>query len=172
MNPKVKKTLWWSASSVASLVAIAIILVLIDQLIDLLPVRDTSAMVTYLENGDLESAKKCFAAGADINGHRKEGWSSDKHDGTTPLNAAMNSGSVKAVKWVIENGADVNKEKGSGYPIVLAAFEGNLQIVKELEKAGVNFDVEYAKLKPSELAERAGNSEDFVEYLRERENRE
>ncbi len=131
--------------------------------------KDTSALVNYVEAGDLVSASKCLKAGADINGFRLEGWSGHKHDGTTPLVVAINSDSLIAVKWVIANGADVNKKpNGSGHPIVMAAINGNIAIIQELEKSEVNFDITYLDIKLSDWASRTGHDEDFVKHIQDR----
>ena len=132
--------------------------------------KDVTALVDFVEAGDLLSAQKCLDAGADINGFRKEGWSGHKHDGETALAVAINSKSLKAVQWAIANGADVNmKSNGDCYPIATAAMKGDLEIAQELEKAGANFDVTYLNIKLSDWAERSGNSKEFIDYIRRKE---
>ncbi len=62
----------------------------------------------------------------------------------TPLIRAVKIGNLKAVKILVENGADINQgSKGDGSPLIEAAKLGHMPIVKYLveQKANVNIHV-------------------------------
>ena len=133
--------------------------------------EDSTDLVNYVERGDLISAQKCLDSGVGINSFRQEGWSGDRHNGATALIVAIEDDSLSKVQWVIDNGGDVNQKAGGyGYPITQASVQGNMDIIRELEKSGVKFDVIFLDMKCSEWARNSGHSDEFITYLLERES--
>jgi ankyrin repeat protein len=89
--------------------------------------------------GDVEKMQDLIAIGAEVN-------SSAGKDETSPLENAINGGHIKAVKFLLENGADPNFSSSSDISPLFHAFSnGNSEIVNLLMNNG-------AKLKlPSRL---------------------
>lgn len=85
--------------------------------------------------GDLAAVKEIITAGGKI----------DKKDiaGQTPLMYAAEAGGIEMVKYLVENGADVNAasgNKGRGTPLIYAAAANQIEVVKFLldNKADIN----------------------------------
>ena len=79
-----------------------------------------TALVFAAREGDLESARKLIAAGADVNQTTEYGW--------TPLLTAVNNRNYQVAKLLIEHGADVNlANKGGWTPLYLATDNRNIE---------------------------------------------
>lgn len=66
--------------------------------------------------GDVESAKKCAAAGKDLNQRNDRG--------VTPLGMAVGYNKIPFVRWLLDNGADVmRKDKAGNTALHYAAGE-------------------------------------------------
>jgi ankyrin repeat protein len=79
-----------------------------------------TALVFAAREGDLESAKKLIAAGADVNQTTEYGW--------TPLLTAVNNRNYQVAKLLVESGADVNlANKGGWTPLYLATDNRNIE---------------------------------------------
>ncbi len=77
--------------------------------------------------GDIEHIKTLLAFGANINGGTFFG------DQGTPLHRASGAGQVETVKFLIENGADVNiSNEASQVPLCYAAWNGHAEVAKVL----------------------------------------
>jgi ankyrin repeat protein len=79
-----------------------------------------TALVFAAREGDLESAKKLIAAGADVNQATEYGW--------TPLLTAVNNRNYQVAKLLVESGANVNlANKGGWTPLYLATDNRNIE---------------------------------------------
>ena len=79
-----------------------------------------TALVFAAREGDIESAKKLIAAGADVNQQTEYGW--------TPLLTAVNNRNYQLARVLIENGANVNlANKGGWTPLYLATDNRNIE---------------------------------------------
>ena len=79
-----------------------------------------TALVFAAREGDLESAKKLVAAGADVNQTTEYGW--------TPLLVAVNNRNYQVAKFLVDSGADVNlANKGGWTPLYLATDNRNIE---------------------------------------------
>ena len=59
----------------------------------------------------------------------------------TPLHEAANIGSLEIVKYLVENGCNVNSKSNSGRtPLFSAAFKGNAQIIEYLAQKGADMN--------------------------------
>jgi ankyrin repeat protein len=77
-------------------------------------------LVFAAREGDLESARKLIAAGADVNQTTEYGW--------TPLLTAVNNRNYQVAKLLVEHGANVNlPNKGGWTPLYLAADNRNIE---------------------------------------------
>jgi ankyrin repeat protein len=79
-----------------------------------------TALVFAAREGDLESARRLIAAGADVNQQTEYGW--------TPLLTAVNNRNYAVARLLIEHGADVNRaNKGGWTPLYLATDNRNIE---------------------------------------------
>jgi ankyrin repeat protein len=79
-----------------------------------------TALVFAAREGDLESARRLIAAGADVNQQTEYGW--------TPLLTAVNNRNYEVARLLIERGADVNRaNKGGWTPLYLATDNRNIE---------------------------------------------
>jgi ankyrin repeat protein len=79
-----------------------------------------TALVFAAREGDIESARKLIAAGADVNQTTEYGW--------TPLLTAVNNRNYQLAKLLVESGADVNlANKGGWTPLYLATDNRNIE---------------------------------------------
>jgi ankyrin repeat protein len=79
-----------------------------------------TALVFAAREGDLESARKLLAAGADVNQQTEYGW--------TPLLTAVNNRNYQVAQLLIEHGANVNlPNKGGWTPLYLATDNRNIE---------------------------------------------
>jgi len=79
-----------------------------------------TALVFAAREGDVESAKRLIAAGADVNQQTEYGW--------TPLLTAVNNRNYEVARLLIEHGADVNRvNKGGWTPLYLATDNRNIE---------------------------------------------
>ena len=79
------------------------------------------------ESGNIIGIKKALKSGANINGDQKNGL---------PMFYAIQSGDLKCIQYLIDNGADLESHKD----INDAIYSGNIEVVKLLLKNGVNVD--------------------------------
>jgi len=79
-----------------------------------------TALTFAAREGDLESAKRLVAAGANVNQTTEYGW--------TPLLTAVNNRNYALARWLIEQRADVNlANKGGWTPLYLAVDNRNIE---------------------------------------------
>ncbi|KAI8623610.1 ankyrin repeat-containing domain protein [Xylariaceae sp. FL1651] len=84
--------------------------------------------------GDTTLVTNLLNSGADINETGDAGELS-------PLYSAVDSGSIALLNFLLEKGADVNKEDNNsdyGYPLVLAAVGGHVNMVQAFLRAGAD----------------------------------
>ena len=61
--------------------------------------------------------------------------------GFTPLYAASHNGHLTVVQYLVEQGADMEKDDSDGWtPLTIACFEGHLDVVRYLLEQGANRD--------------------------------
>ena len=84
--------------------------------------------------GDLERVQMLVGGGADKDATVSHGW--------TPLYAASCNGHLAVVRYLVEQGADMEKaSSGSGWtPIIVASCWGRLEVVRYLLEQGANRD--------------------------------
>jgi ankyrin repeat protein len=79
-----------------------------------------TALVFAAREGDIESARRLIAAGADVNQPTEYGW--------TPLLTAVNNRNYQLARLLIEQGANVNlANKGGWTPLYLAIDNRNIE---------------------------------------------
>ena len=85
-----------------------------------------------VRKNDVKTARELVAAGADVN----EGLDSD---GRTPLIDAARFNKKDAVRFLLENNADVNKASDNGWtPLHWVVSQGKLSMLKTLVEAGAD----------------------------------
>ncbi|MCG8611722.1 MAG: suppressor of fused domain protein, partial [Pseudomonadales bacterium] len=92
----------------------------------------------------------------------------DWNGSDTPLKTAAYKGAFNAIKWLIENGADVNGTPLSAPPLVGAIHSGSLEIVKFLIENGASVDFTWGEVKftPISFAKSFGASHaSIVQFL-------
>ena len=93
------------------------------------------ALLSAVEEGDVEALKSALAAGADVNAADSEG--------VTSLMRAAETGNEEILKLLIEAGADVNAADCDDITSLICAAEtGNEEIIKLLIEAGADVNVE------------------------------
>lgn len=94
-------------------------------------------LYTAIENKDLKSVKECFNQGIEVN---FIDYARNRH---TPLMWASQYGNNDIVKYLIEQGAEVNKTQNFNrdYPLVLATKQENIDIVKTLIANGADLNI-------------------------------
>ena len=93
------------------------------------------ALLSAVEEGDVEALKSALAAGADVNAADSEG--------ITSLMRAAETGNEEILKLLIEAGADVNVENVYGdTALSVAAARGYVSCVEMLKAAGAEGDYE------------------------------
>jgi uncharacterized protein len=79
-----------------------------------------TALIFAAREGDIESARRLIAAGADVNQQTEYGW--------TPLLTAVNNRNYQLARLLVEHGADVNRpNKGGWTPLYLATDNRNIE---------------------------------------------
>ncbi len=79
------------------------------------------------QSGDLESLRRCLAAGADVNDYQ----------GIAPLHRAAEGGHAEAVDLLLQSGADIDRADANGdTPVIRAALRSQLQTVRLLLARG------------------------------------
>ena len=79
-----------------------------------------TALVFAAREGDIDSARRLLAAGADVNQATEYGW--------TPLLTAVNNRNYQLAKLLLESGADPNiANKGGWTPLYLATDNRNIE---------------------------------------------
>ena len=96
-----------------------------------------TALLWIARQGDVETLRLLLAQGADIQARVKKGTVA-LENGANALDLACSSRNVRAVKLLLEHGASVDK---SGRPLINAAMDGSLDIVKLLVAQGVSANV-------------------------------
>ena len=113
------------------------------------------ALIMACMEGDLEFVQTLVEAGININGIGTEGF--------TPLMVAASNQESKIVKYLIEQGADVNATTNGWNALIEAADEGSLKSMKFLLEAGA--DVNYFWTPGSPTAITMAASENYLECL-------
>lgn len=90
------------------------------------------AFIDNARKGDLKVLKLFLEAGEDINIHEND----------TPLTAAVRENNFNTVKFLIDNGADVNRPAYWETPIGVAAYNGYVKIAEILIKHGADVNVQ------------------------------
>ncbi|WP_054849042.1 ankyrin repeat domain-containing protein [Vulcanisaeta sp. JCM 14467] len=117
-------------------------------------------LLDAVKNGDLSKVIDLIKAGANVN-------VKDPTYGMTPLHYAVLGNRLDIVKYLIENGADINARDNTGKtPLHFAAKNGYLDIVKYLieNKADINVKDNIGKT-PLDYAEENGHK-NVANYLR------
>lgn len=87
------------------------------------------------ESGDVVAARHAFSAGADVNALDTR----TNTNGRRALNYAAINNRPAMIRWLVENGADVNRPNNSGFtPLHHAAESGSVEAVVELLKLGAD----------------------------------
>ena len=111
--------------------------------------------------GQLEAAKLLVAHGADIRAAASNG------SGYNALTGAVASGHTEIVKWLLQNGADVNYRYGAGYsPLLTAAANGHVAIVKMFLAHGADRNATTNDGKTAAQLAADRNHPEILEYLR------
>jgi len=121
----------------------------------------TSLHEAVLQN-NTDVALYLISKGADVNLKDSENF--------TPVYAAVNVGDRLLLEALVEAGADLNVQDGERKwsPMMLAAYDGNYEIVKFLKNLGVNLDlVSDAGYTALDFAEEQ-NHADVVKLLKEK----
>jgi hypothetical protein len=120
------------------------------------PVEYKEELQHAISNGDLDEVRRHFEI-RDLD--------SDEYDGT-PLHHAACLGTLEIVKFLVEQGADINRRGGNfDCPAVTyAAFNGNTEIVRYLVELGSVLDTSHALRNPLLMAAEEGHF-DIVSYL-------
>ncbi|MCK9283496.1 MAG: ankyrin repeat domain-containing protein [Rhodocyclaceae bacterium] len=107
------------------------------------------ALMLAAYRGDLENVKKLVAAGADVH---PAGW--------TPLLYAAFQGKAAVVRYLLENGAQVDAPAPNGQTALMLATLGNyVDVVDVLMAAGADMAiVDLQGQSAAEVAHRAGNN--------------
>jgi len=72
--------------------------------------------------GDTNLLQKYLKLGAEIDGHALDDW--------TALTIAAREGKIDTVKWLLNNGADINLPEGGGNtPLFWATESGNQELI-------------------------------------------
>ena len=113
-------------------------------------------LVLAIEAGDLGAFRRLF----DIND-----LASNEYDGSL-LHSAATFGTVEIVRFLVENGAEIDRPGGTykAPALTYAAEEGNIEIVRYLVEAGSILDVTQPLRSPLLRAAAEGEVE-VVEYL-------
>ncbi|MCY3884911.1 MAG: ankyrin repeat domain-containing protein [Gammaproteobacteria bacterium] len=91
---------------------------------------------TAAESGDISALQEAVKAGADVNTGR------DAEDQSLPLSLATRHRHVEAVKWLLENDANVNGQDGDGSTAAMAAaFFGYPDVFEILVEAGADLSM-------------------------------
>jgi len=119
---------------------------------------DVEDLIAASTRNDASMINICLICGVDVNGKEKWGWYR-KHDGRTPLTAAVQRGSVSTISRLIQAGAGVNFPDGFGErPAWTAAVRGEIEIITLLSEQGADFSVIYLKKSTVEIAIAAGHT--------------
>ncbi len=90
------------------------------------------ALIDAAYSGFLETVKTSIAKGANVN-------ILDDYKGTSLMASCMRNRSLSVVRYLIENGADVNIKTTNGTTaLMLAAYDGNLELIKFLVESGAD----------------------------------
>ncbi len=98
-----------------------------------------SELLKAVEEGNFREVKRLIESGADVN---ERSWYKDRWD-VTALHSAVRSGSLEAVKYLVDHGAKVTREDCRGiYSVLwLACVNGNDVIVDYLLQHGAIEDL-------------------------------
>jgi ankyrin repeat protein len=106
---------------------------------------NNDAIFEAIVRDDLDGVKECIKSGIDIDGRitpeciKKIGGEDDVCQGLTPIILACAAGKIQIVKWLLKNGADINKTTAHGVTSFAAAIADNRQeVVKLLIKKEAN----------------------------------
>jgi uncharacterized protein len=119
------------------------------------------------KHSSLEIVKYLILQGVDVNTHCDNIGSS-----FTPIQAAVNSGDVNMVRYLISHGAIIGTSKSSIENILFAAtHQGHLEIIQLLIDSGIDVKVKYNSetMKNTDalaLAYEYGKSDDILSLLR------
>jgi len=92
------------------------------------PKSPLEKLLEAIKRGDVAAFEECLAAGVDVNGRDRFGWS--------PLDCAIDVGSVEFVRKLIKAGAEVNVESEGISPLEAALRKERPDIAEILLKAG------------------------------------
>jgi ankyrin repeat protein len=85
---------------------------------------DQILTIRFALRNNLEIMKLLIKYGLDINHYNKDGY--------TALIDSIDSDNIESVKWLLENGANVNSKDKNKTPLIEAAKQGNIDIIKLL----------------------------------------
>ena len=117
-------------------------------------------MLLAVRTDNISEVKNSIEQGADINFH------DSRMEGVTALHEASRKGNVEIVKYLLQNGADINSKNHMGLtPLHIAAFCGENSLVTTLIENGADVNAEAKdNLTPLHSAAVGGNL-DTVELL-------
>ena len=122
-----------------------------------------TSLQNAIGNGDVATARKLIAEGADIN--------LTDSIGSTPLHYAASSGNKQVAELLIAKGAEINVKSDYGHftPLWMAAAGGKKAVVELLIAKGANPNMaDYQGKSPRRIAEESGHTE-IARLLKEAE---
>lgn len=90
---------------------------------------DANDLVWSASEGNLPKVKSLVEGGIGVNTKAFD-------DGQTPLIAAVRSGRLKVIEFLLDSGADINLNDAGGTPLYWAAFSGQVDIYRFLLARG------------------------------------
>jgi hypothetical protein len=115
-------------------------------------------LMNAVEKGDIKEIERLLASGANIN---------ETYVDFTALDFAVSYNSLETARYLLDKGADVNKNK----PIIWAVLNNNARMVKLLLDNGADVTVLHLGQMPLKIAEEKGYSM-IVPMLKEAEQKE
>lgn len=99
----------------------------------------SSAIPDAASSGDLGQLKSYIEGGGDIEGRGEKNWVSGLYyyGGNTPLHMAVAGNRPQAVRYLLDQGADIEAKNSDGKtPLLLSAETGNIAIYDRLQARG------------------------------------
>lgn len=118
------------------------------------------SILDYTLNNDIEGVKKCIEDGISINYQYST-------DGATALHIACSRGNLRMVKFLIDNGANVNKQDNNGFtPLMCASFNNcKSTVIHLVHIRETNLDLQSKNGSSALLFASRGGSLDIVKIL-------
>ncbi|MFH1725633.1 MAG: ankyrin repeat domain-containing protein [Elusimicrobiota bacterium] len=119
-----------------------------------------TVLMKAVKRNDMAKVTELVESGVDVN--EKKSWDdTGANSDSTALHAAAHFGRVGMVRYLIEQGADVNATSGANYtPLHNAAWTGQVRVTKMLLEAGADpWMTDSSGDTPAEEARRSGHKE-------------